>query len=71
MIATESPPQADLRPLGIVLNEQLFTMFLILPHRPALSAIFWYHNVICSFITNPYGRVHAVLVVIIHAAGRL
>jgi hypothetical protein len=23
MIATESPPQADLRPLGIVLNEQL------------------------------------------------
>jgi hypothetical protein len=26
MIATESPPQADLRPLGIVLNEQLYLM---------------------------------------------
>jgi hypothetical protein len=26
MIAIESPPQADLRPLGIVLNEQLYPM---------------------------------------------
>ncbi len=29
MISTEGPPQADLRPLGIVLNEQLFASILI------------------------------------------
>ncbi len=27
-----------------------------------------FHYVICSFITNPYGRVHAVSVTIIHEA---
>jgi hypothetical protein len=66
MIAAESG--CWLRPLGIVLNEQLMPMIFSEPHRPALSPMFGYH--ICSFITNPYGRVNAISVVIIYVAGR-
>jgi hypothetical protein len=57
-----------LRPLGIVLNE----------HRPGddLSFIPYirvnphvlFKYGICSFITNPYGRVHPFLVIIIRGA---
>jgi len=68
MIATESPPQADLRPSGIVFNEQLWTMIFSEPHRAALSTMLGYHGVIWSLITIPYGCVHAVSEAIILVA---
>jgi hypothetical protein len=69
MIATESG--CCLRPLGIVLDEQRYPMIFSYPHRRALSPLSGYHIVICSSITNPFGRVHAISVVIIHVAGWL
>ncbi len=69
MIATECG--CCLRPLGIVMDEQLCSAAFIKHPIPALQTILCFHYDRCSFITMHYGRVHAVSVVIIHAVGRL
>ena len=71
VIATESPPQADLRPLGSVLNEQRQPMIFSKPYSPAVNTGIGYQIVNCSFITTPYGRVHTISVVIVRVAAWL
>ena len=59
-----------LRPSGIVLNEQLRSDGFYLTANLGFEHNILCHIVFCSFITNPYGRVQAVSVAVIHAAGR-
>jgi hypothetical protein len=57
-----------LRPLAIVLNEQHnCDGFSLTPNLNIKNNIL-FSSIICSFITNPYGRVHAISVMIIHGA---
>jgi len=52
------------------MNEQVTTTVSINPFIPEENTISCYNVIFCSFITNPYGRVHAVSVVIIHGEDR-
>jgi len=70
MICSASPPQADLRPLGIVMDEPVTTTISIKHFSPAENTIAYFHFAFGSFITTPYGRVHAVALQIIPAADR-
>ena len=53
------------------MNEQLYGINPIWPDSVGSGATISYYFKFCSFNTNPYGRVHALAAVIIHAAGRI
>jgi hypothetical protein len=60
-----------LRPLGIVMNEQIQPPTFVIVKVLASHTVPSFHIDCCPFITNPYGRVHALTAVIIHGAGPL